>query len=135
MCWFIVVPMIGCGVAPMQTSTWRLIWQGSGQQRYYVDTATVRVTGDSVEAIAWDFKPLVSRGLRGPTPSAKRMREAITIHCSTRTISGSSVANIESQNPIGGQTINSFGGTSNDGGPHEALAQLLCSKNLSQLRR
>lgn len=126
LCGCIVAAATGCDSAPIGHPTWRLLWQGHGQERYYVDTTTIRVAGDSVEAIAWDVKPQFSGTLRG-VPRLRRTREAIVIDCSANTLTGSGVTNTDAlNNSIQTGAVAAFGGSADDRGPHRALEQLVC---------
>lgn len=120
------IAITACGhLTPPAERNWRLLWHDSSQN-YYVDTSTVHVVGDSVEAIAWDIRRVASRSLgHFPIPRVESTREDVRIRCSTRVISGVTITSTSSLRVTGGQSVSVFAGSANVG-RHLALARFLC---------
>ncbi len=120
------IVIAACGYhAPAGERNWRLLWQ-DGSRNYYVDTSTVHVVSDSVEAIAWDIRRLASGSQsRFGLPRVESTREDIHIRCSTRVMSGVSTTSTSSLREIGGQSVSVFAGSANVD-PHLALERFLC---------
>lgn len=93
----------------LREPNWALIWSGSGGERFFIDTTTIRATATGFTATGFDMRPAPPRAVRFAIPRELRQRFESSFDCGAHSITA--VVSTSHEPALAAFTVSQYPGT------------------------